>query len=198
MTRNTKTAADELELYITTSDQATLAAFDFAFLEASKAVDQAAEVLAETRGAWHDDPLGDPKGFAEHHAPPLEQFDTEARAAVVMALFERCERVRQENIVNKPTTTPSTFAPRPELLDLSPRTVVRFDSGKRNDIEGVIPMPFDAARAEEIHAAAPGYNDDVFQQMTDGEIAYVHALWDTIPDGRASFNTTLNAIRKGT
>ncbi len=100
MTRDTKTAAEELELFITTSDQATLAALDFAFCEAAAAVDHAAWTLANIRAGWHDDPKGDPEGHAEHHAPPLEQFDTEARAAVVMALFERCERVRQENIVN--------------------------------------------------------------------------------------------------
>ncbi len=97
---NTKEAADVLELYITTSDKKALDALDFAFRHASHAVDYAARVLAKARGIWHDDPEGDPEGHAEHHAPWAEQFDVEARAAVVVALFERCERIRQENIVN--------------------------------------------------------------------------------------------------
>ena len=39
---NTQEAADMLELYVTTSDQDTLDAFDFAFRHASRAVDHAA------------------------------------------------------------------------------------------------------------------------------------------------------------
>ncbi len=97
---NTKEAAAILELYITTSDRNTLDAFDFDFRHASRTVDRAAKALAKDRADWHDDPEGDPEGHAEHHAPADEQFSTEARAAVVVALFERCERVRQENVIN--------------------------------------------------------------------------------------------------
>ena len=97
---NTQQATETLELYITTSDQRTLCAFEFAFRHASRAVDNAAHVLADHRAKWHDDPEGDPEGHAEHHAPAFEQFDDEARAAVVVALLERCERIRQENIIN--------------------------------------------------------------------------------------------------
>ena len=97
---NTKEAADTLELYITTSDQKTLEAADFAFRHVSLAVDRAAIDLARHRAQWHDDPDGDPEGYAEYHAPWDEQFDTGARAAVVVALLERCERVRQENLLN--------------------------------------------------------------------------------------------------
>lgn len=97
---NTKEAAETLDLYITTSDKKTLDAFDFAFRHASRAVDSAARTLAKVRADWHDDPEGDPEGHAEHHAPAAVQFDTDARAAVVVALFERCERIRQENILN--------------------------------------------------------------------------------------------------
>jgi hypothetical protein len=97
---NTQEPAEALELYITTSDKHTLDRFDFAFRYASAAVDQAAHALAKARADWHDDPEGDPEGHAEHHAPADEQFPREARAAVVMELFKRCERVRQENILN--------------------------------------------------------------------------------------------------
>lgn len=97
---NTEDALAALELYITTSDKRTLDAFDFAFRHTSLAVDNAARDLAKQRAAWHDDPEGDPEGYAEHHLPWNEQFDDEARAAVVVALFERCERIRQENIIN--------------------------------------------------------------------------------------------------
>lgn len=97
---NTKDAFAALELYITTSDKRTLDAVDFAFRHVSRAVDSAARSLAKQRADWHDDPEGDPEGHAEHHAPWNEQFDDEARAAVVVALFERCERIRQENILN--------------------------------------------------------------------------------------------------
>ncbi len=96
----TQEAAEVLELYAT-NDQATMEAFDLAFRQAARVVDTAARVLAKARADWHDDPEGDPEGHAEHHAPADEQFSTEARAAVVVELFERCERVRQENIVNK-------------------------------------------------------------------------------------------------
>lgn len=97
---NTKETAEVLELYITTSDRVTLETFDFAFRHASRAVDQAARTLAKHRADWHDDPEGDPEGHAEYHAAWNQQFDSEARAAVVVALFERCERIRCENIAN--------------------------------------------------------------------------------------------------
>lgn len=92
--------ADSLELYITTSDKRTLDAFDFAFRHVSRVVDSAARELAKFNAAWHDDPTGDPEGHAKMTAPAIEQFTPEARAAVVMALLKRCERVRQENIIN--------------------------------------------------------------------------------------------------
>ena len=98
---NTKEAADRLELVITTSDPVTLKTFEFAFRRASAAVDRAARKLARDRAEWHDDPEGDPKGHAEHHAPWAVQFPPEARAAVVVELFARCERVRQENLLNQ-------------------------------------------------------------------------------------------------
>lgn len=97
---NTKEQTDTLELYITTSDKRTVDAADFAFRHVARAVDRAARELAKHRAEWHDDPEGDPEGYAEHHAPDDEQFTAEARAAVVVALFERCERIRQENIIN--------------------------------------------------------------------------------------------------
>jgi hypothetical protein len=96
----TQEQADTLELYITTSDRRTLDAADFAFRHVSQAVDNAARYLAAERAKWHDDPTGDPEGHAEHHAPADEQFNAEARALVVMEMFARCERIRQENIIN--------------------------------------------------------------------------------------------------
>lgn len=100
MNTKEKEAADALELYITTSDKETLDSLACAFRQAGRAVDRAARVLAKARADWHDDPEGDPEGYAEHHAPADEQFNVEARAAVVVALFEDCERIRQENIIN--------------------------------------------------------------------------------------------------
>lgn len=100
MNAKQKQQADALELYITTSDRRTLEAFDFAFRHASRAVDSAANALAKAQSDWHDDPEGDPEGYAAMHAPAIEQFTPEARAAVVVALFQRCERVRLENIAN--------------------------------------------------------------------------------------------------
>jgi len=100
MTEFEKRMAEELELIITTSDRRTLDAIDFAFRHASQAVDLAARKLARDRSVWHDDPEGDPEGFAEHHLPFEDQFTAETRAAVVVALLESCERVRKENILN--------------------------------------------------------------------------------------------------
>jgi hypothetical protein len=99
-TMTTQEQADVLELYITTSDRRTLEASEFAFRHVTQAVDYAARVLAKARAQWHDDPEGDPEGHAEHHAAADEQFTAEARALVVMELFARCERIRQENIAN--------------------------------------------------------------------------------------------------
>ncbi len=100
MTEKETEAAKVLELYISTSCKDTLESFDLAYRSATRAVDKAATVLANGCAAWHDDPKGDPEGHAAHHAPADEQFPVEARTAVVMMLFERCERVRQEDIVN--------------------------------------------------------------------------------------------------
>lgn len=96
----TQEAANALELYITTSDKRTLDAADFAFRHVSSAVEYAARQLAKARSDWHADPEGDPDGYAEHHAPADEQFTVEARALVVVELFARCERIRQENLIN--------------------------------------------------------------------------------------------------
>lgn len=101
MNKKQRTMRDELLLTIETSDKRTLDAFDFAFRHASLAVDNAARKLASDRAAWHDDPENDPDGYAAHHAPADEQFDNDTRAAVVMALFQRCERVRKENLINE-------------------------------------------------------------------------------------------------
>jgi len=92
--------AETLELYITTSDKVTLDTAEFAFNHLFRRVNQAARDLAKDRAAWHDDPDGDPEGYAEHHAAWDEQFTEDDRAAVVAALFERCDRIRQENILN--------------------------------------------------------------------------------------------------
>lgn len=97
---NTQEAADTLELHAT-NDRRTLDSLDTAFRIAGRAVDRAAHELARAFADWHDDPEGDPEGYAEHHAPADEQFTVEARAAVVVELFKRCERIRQENILNQ-------------------------------------------------------------------------------------------------
>ncbi len=101
MNRQEKEAAEALELYVV-NDRQMLERVRFAFRHVSLAVDRAAETQAKERADWHDDPDGDPTGHAECHAPASEQFSTEARAAVVVALFGWCERVRQEDIENTP------------------------------------------------------------------------------------------------
>jgi hypothetical protein len=97
------------------------------------------------------------------------------------------------------TTAPSTLDPRPDSLDLSPRTIVRWDTGRPEIFEDVSPTPFDSVRAEEIIDAtrATGYCASPWNSMTNGEIAYICALWDTIPDGRSCWMTAFNAIRRG-
>lgn len=100
---NDKEAAEALELYITTSDKRTLGTAEFAFRHLSRAVDNAARSLAKARAAWHDDPKAD--DHVDFHAPAFEQFPDNARAAVVVALLERCERIRQENIINAKAAT---------------------------------------------------------------------------------------------
>lgn len=62
-----------------------------------------------------------------------------------------------------------------------------------------VPTPFNAQRAEEIFQLArqkPCWAENLQDNMTDGEIAYVKALWDTMP-GYTAFWDALNSIRLG-
>lgn len=101
MNKQQRQNRDELLLTIETSDKRTLDRIDFAFRHAMRAVDNAAEQLASDRANWHDDPENDAKGYANCHAPADKQFPADVRAAVVLALFRRCERIRKENILNE-------------------------------------------------------------------------------------------------
>lgn len=71
------------------------------------------------------------------------------------------------------------------MINTTPRTVVRWRSGQRFQIDNVTPTPFDAKHAQEIwgrtQAAVGPRADELPRFMTDGEIAYVHAIWDTMP-----------------
>jgi hypothetical protein len=67
-----------------------------------------------------------------------------------------------------------------KTIDLSPRTVVHWQGGKRTDHEGIVPTPFDQKRAQEIWAQR-GLCYSLDGVITEGESAYVSALWDTMP-----------------
>lgn len=66
----------------------------------------------------------------------------------------------------------------------------------------VTPTPFDKERAEEIVTAAKAaakhgpYSDQMDDQMTDGELAYIAAVWDCCP-GTASWMNAFGHVRSG-
>lgn len=75
-------------------------------------------------------------------------------------------------------------------MSLETRKIVRFVKGEKVEIEAV-PTKFDANRAEEILQKTSFANFD--KQMTDGEIAYTHQIWDIMP-GHTSFYDALCRI----
>ena len=66
----------------------------------------------------------------------------------------------------------------------------------------VQPVPFGSTWAEDVYAAAreaagcgPA-SDRIEELLTDGELAYVSAVWDCMP-GSSSWWDAFNAIRRG-
>lgn len=53
-----------------------------------RTVDTAAAFLAKERADWHDDPEGDPEGYAECHKPAAEAFPEALRLHVVNELLD--------------------------------------------------------------------------------------------------------------
>lgn len=93
----------------------------------------------------------------------------------------------------------SSFDPVPENIDLSPRRVTGWSHGVKKVYENVIPTPFSQDRAKEIQEKTKHFlqGPTLQQVMTNEEIAYVFAVWDSIPDRRSSFMTAFNAIKEG-
>lgn len=85
------------------------------------------------------------------------------------------------------------------MIDLAtPKVVTRWDHCKPIRTQAV-PTPFGQQRAEAIYQAARQtscWAEGLQPNMTDGEIAYIMSLWDTVP-GNWSFWDVLNTIRQG-
>ena len=85
---------------------------------------------------------------------------------------------------------------------LEPRKVVRWQGGQKTEIENVMPTPFSKERAQEIRnnageAAKYGpWSDQLSPNMTDGEIAFVHCVWDLM-DGSSAFVNAFGLILCG-
>jgi hypothetical protein len=93
---------------------------------------------------------------------------------------------------NRRNKWPARVAP-----DLSLRNVVRWDQdGRRIDIRDVVPTPFGPERAEEILAQKGPWPDFPEYAATDGEIAYILAVWEQLP-GTSNFSSAFNYILKG-
>ena len=81
---------------------------------------------------------------------------------------------------------------------LTPKVVTRWKNGIPTRTQAT-PTPFGQVRAEEIFELARQkfcWANNLDAHMTDGEIAYVKAIWDTLP-GHTSFWDAFNTIRLG-
>lgn len=99
------------------------------------------------------------------------------------------------------TPRPGPYAPDVSKMDWSPRPVVDFSGGGPVNRREAVPTPFGADRAREVHEKAGtgfGPRSDIYPTlMTDGERAYVRAVWDMIPAGSSSWMTAWQLIRSG-
>ena len=59
-----------------------------------------------------------------------------------------------------------------------------------------VPTPFGKERAKEIWKNRDPHDNSVSKNMTPGEIAYVHEVWETLKD-TASFSTAFTLILFG-
>jgi len=81
------------------------------------------------------------------------------------------------------------------MVNLSPRAIARFENGIKRIIKGVEPTPFGPCRADQIWSHMQ-YGEFPYHAASDGEIAYIHAVWDTMP-GWTSFQDAFSRIAKG-
>lgn len=79
--------AESLELY-TVNDKPTHDSIVFALRYMRHVIDRAAEAVAKANAYWHDDPEGDPEGYASHHAAPDKQFPRAVRDEAVINLVK--------------------------------------------------------------------------------------------------------------
>lgn len=92
------------------------------------------------------------------------------------------------------------------MTSLAPRKIKRWKEYETNkrienpEFVEVTPVPFGAERAKEIYEACRYkgliWSEFMESKMTDEEIAYVHAVWDTL-DGSSSFATAFFKIMQG-
>ncbi len=88
-------------------------------------------------------------------------------------------------------------------INMSPRTVVRWEGGKKTEHPNTTPEHFGKERAEAIAKQAQEYAksspwvESIHRFMTLGEEAYVHAVWDAIPSGQSCWFDAFNLIWKG-
>ena len=83
---------------------------------------------------------------------------------------------------------------------LEPRKVVYWNKGQRYEFDNVIPTPFGKERADEIFEQCKAdakhgpWTDQLSNNLTHGEIAFVHCVWDCM-NGNSSFSSAFFVIR---
>jgi hypothetical protein len=83
-------------------------------------------------------------------------------------------------------------------VSLAPRTVVRFEQGGRRQIQAVKPTPFGPCRADQIWSERIDFQSFPYQACTDGELAYIHAVWEAMENrGPTTFSTAFGKIAQG-
>lgn len=75
------------------------------------------------------------------------------------------------------------------------RTVTRWKDGERFQTQAE-PTPFSPERAEAIYAQREPMGGSLDKFMTDGEVAFVLDIWDTMP-GNTCWNDAFERIRSG-
>ena len=90
----------------------------------------------------------------------------------------------------------------PFVVVMAARTLNRFFHGIKRS-EAATPERFTVERANEIFrlcrekATQGPYSDQYKNVMTNGEYAFVLAVWDSNPNGNSSFDSTFHYIRNG-
>lgn len=78
---------------------------------------------------------------------------------------------------------------------MNKRNVVRWKNGERVEIKDVTPTPFGPCRADQIWSHRE-YADFPYDAATDGELAFIHEVWDTMP-GSSCFMDAFSNIAQG-